>query len=98
MSLIFSFIAMVLWVYLIALIGRAVFGWVQVFARDWRPRGFLLVVAESIYTITDPPLRALSRIIPPIRIGSIALDVGFMLLFIAVAFLMQLFWVLAATA
>ena len=27
----------VLTIYLVVLIGRMIFGWVQVFARDWRP-------------------------------------------------------------
>lgn len=84
-----------LWLYLIALVARAILGWVQVFARDWRPRGAVLVVAEGVYTITDPPLKALSRLIPPLRIGNMALDIGFMILFIVVAFLAQLFGFLA---
>jgi YggT family protein len=46
----------VLTIFLVVLIGRLVFSWVQVFARDWRPSGILLVIAEGIFSITDPPL------------------------------------------
>ena len=51
----------VLTIYLVVLIGRMIFSWVQVFARDWRPSGILLVIAEGIFTITDPPLKLLRR-------------------------------------
>ncbi len=60
------------------------FDWVQVFARDWRPKGAALVGASLIYRLTDPPLRKLRAMIPPLRIGSVALDIGFLLLIVAV--------------
>jgi YggT family protein len=59
---------------------RFVVDWVQVFARSWTPTGPLLVVLEAVYTVTDPPLRALRRVIPPLRLGGIALDLSFMVL------------------
>ena len=74
----------VLWIYLLMLIGRMIITWVQAFSRTWAPRGFLLVVAEGIFTATDPPLRFLRRYIPPLRLGSVALDLSFMVLFFVV--------------
>jgi len=79
----------VLWGYLLLLIGRLIFSWIQAFARDWRPRGPLLVVAEAVYTATDPPLKFLGRFIPVLRLGSVALDLSFMLLFFVVLLLIQ---------
>jgi YggT family protein len=79
----------VLTIYLVILIGRMIFQWVQVFARDWRPSGILLVIAESIYTVTDPPLRFLRRFLPPLRIGMVALDLSFMVLFIVILILLE---------
>jgi len=79
----------VLTIYLVLLIGRMIFGWVQVFAREWRPSGILLVIAESIYTITDPPLRLLRRFIPPLRLGMVAMDLSFMVLFLVVLILLE---------
>ena len=79
----------VLTIYLVLLIGRMIFGWVQVFAREWRPSGILLVIAESIYTITDPPLRFLRRFIPPLRLGMVAMDLSFMVLFLVVLILLE---------
>jgi YggT family protein len=79
----------VLTVYLVLLIGRLILSWIQAFSRDWRPHGFLLVVAEGIYTATDPPLRFLRRYIPSLRLGTVALDLSFMVLFLVLIIAMQ---------
>ena len=79
----------VLTIYLVILIGRMIFGWVQVFARDWRPKGVMLVLAEAIFTVTDPPLKFLRRFIPPLRLGMVAMDLSFMVLFIVVLILLE---------
>ena len=79
----------VLTIYLVVLIGRMIFSWVQVFAREWHPSGILLVVAEGIFTITDPPLKFLRRSIPTLRLGMVALDLSFMILFIVILILLQ---------
>ena len=76
-------------IYLVILVGRMIFGWVQVFAREWRPSGILLVVAEGIFTATDPPLKSLRRFIPPLRLGMVAMDLSFMVLFIVVLILLE---------
>jgi len=88
-ELVTGLLAFLLWLYLMLLVGRLVFDWVQVFARDWRPRGAVLVLAEVIYTATDPPLRLLRRLIPPLTLGRVRLDLGFLVLFLAVTILLQ---------
>ena len=79
----------VLTIYLVLLIGRMIFGWIQVFARDWHPTGIVLVLAEAIFTVTDPPLKFLRRFIPPLRLGMVAMDLSFMVLFIVVLILLE---------
>ena len=79
----------VLSVYLVLLIGRLILSWIQVYARTWSPRGILLVIAEGVYSATDPPLRFLRRYIPSVRLGNVALDLSFILLFLAVYVLWQ---------
>jgi YggT family protein len=86
----FSVLNLLLLLYMLVLVARLILSWVQVFARDWRPTGLVLVLAEVVYTLTDPPLRALRRLIPPLRLGGIALDLGFIILFLAVSLAMQL--------
>ncbi|MCM3661842.1 YggT family protein [Georgenia satyanarayanai] len=89
MQLVFSIVYFLLLLYLVVLIGRLVLDWVQVFSRDWRPRGILLVLAELVYTLTDPPLNWLRRYIPPLRLGPVALDLGFIILFMGVSISMR---------
>jgi len=79
----------VLWIYLLFLIGRMIFSWIQMFARQWVPTGILLVIAEIIYTVTDPPLKFLRRYIPPLRLGTVAMDLSFMVVFIVVLIAMR---------
>jgi len=87
-SLILGLLYLVVLFFFIALIVRLVFDWIQVFSRDWKPRGVVLVAAEAVYSVTDPPLRALRRVIPPLRLGQIQLDLAFTVLFLIVIILM----------
>ncbi|UFU04238.1 YggT family protein [Ruania suaedae] len=80
MGWLFGILYILVLLFLVAMLVRMGFDWVTYFARDWKPRGLALVVAEIVYTPTDPPLRALRRLIPPLRLGGIALDVGFIIL------------------
>ena len=78
----------VLLVYFFALWARFILDLVQAFSDSWRPRGVVLVVAETAYTVTDPPIKAVRRVVPPLRIGSFALDFGFTVVMFGVILLM----------
>jgi len=67
-----------------------VFDWVQVLSRDWRPKGAVLVVAELVYTVTDPPLRLLRRVIPSINLGGMRIDIAFLVLMVITSLLMTI--------
>ena len=84
-----SIIDWVLWVFLLLLFARMILSWVPVLVRDWEPRGPMLVVAEIIYSITDPPLRMLRKVLRPVRIGNIMLDLAFIGLTIIVLILRE---------
>ncbi len=90
MSFIRYILYYVFFIFFIILIGRLVIDWIQVFARDWRPRGVVLVICEGIYSATDPPLKALRRLLPPLRIGQVQLDLAFIVLFLIVVIAMGL--------
>ena len=81
-GLVWGFIAL-LWI-------RFVVDWVQVFARRWSPSGVLLVVLEVVYTITDPPIKALRKVIPPLRLGSVMLDLSFLLVMLGAYLLLAI--------
>ena len=74
-------------VFLVLLFLRLIFEYVFLLARSFTPKGPLSVLLELIYTITDPPLKVLRRVLPPLRLGSISLDLGFLVLFILVSIL-----------
>jgi YggT family protein len=82
-------VEIVLWFFIALLWIRFVVDWVQIFARSWTPRGVLLVLLEGVYSITDPPIKALRRVIPPLRIGSVSLDLSFLIVMIAAYVLLQ---------
>ena len=87
MNVLLDIVASVLLVFLILLFARFVVDWVMVLARSWRPSGLVAAGLEVVYSTTDPPLKAIRRVIPPLNLGSIRLDLGFMVLLIAVVIL-----------
>ena len=70
-------IELVLGTFIVLLFVRLIVDWIQMFARSWTPRGPVLVVLEGVYTVTDPPVKALRRVIPPLRLGGVAIDLSF---------------------
>jgi YggT family protein len=67
---------LVLWFYILLLLARIVADWVQMFARAWQPKGFVLVLLEFIYSATDPPIRLFRRFVPPLRLGGQGIDLS----------------------
>ena len=90
MELLRQLVHTLLWLFWLLLLARLVLGYVQMFARDWRPRGALLVLAEGVYTLTDPPLLALRKVLPPLRLGQVSLDLSYLALFVLVGLGMNL--------
>lgn len=82
MSIVFEILLFALWLFLLTLIARVVIDLLQIFARDFRPSGLVLLLFEAVFTITDPPLKLLRRFIPPVRIGAVAFDLAILVLFI----------------
>ena len=87
MALFWQIVASVLLVFLVLLFARFVIDWAMVLARSWRPSGVVAAGLEIVYSTTDPPLKAVRKVIPPLNLGSIRLDRGFMVLLIAVVIL-----------
>jgi len=75
-------IEVVLQIFILLLFVRLIVDWIQIFARSWSPHGPVLVVLEGVYTATDPPVKALRRLIPPLRLGGMAIDLSFVALLV----------------
>jgi YggT family protein len=86
-ALFWQIVSSVLLVFLVLLFARFVVDWVMVLARSWRPQGLVAAGLEVVYSTTDPPLKAIRKVIPPLNLGSVRLDLGFMVLLIAVLIL-----------
>ncbi len=84
MSSVASILDAALNLYSLVLIGRLVFEYIRMFARDWRPSGIVLLLAEFLYSVTDPPLRVLRRVLPPLRLGTMYLDLSYLVLFLGI--------------
>ena len=90
MATVGNILLFVLWIALLLLIARFVLDWVQMLARNWRPRGIVAVLCEGLYSVTDPPLRAVRRVIPPLRLGAVMLDLSPMVLIIGIFILQRI--------
>ncbi|NEM90018.1 YggT family protein [Galbitalea soli] len=75
--------------YFFVLLARFGLDVMRMLRRGFRPRGFGLVLAEGVYSVTDPPMRLLRRIIPPMRIGGAALDFSWSVLMLLVIILIS---------
>ena len=80
MTIVFAILYLLVHVLILVVLGRFAVDMIQSFARGWRPQGASLVLASSIYAVTDPILNPLRRLIPPLRLGGIALDLSSMIL------------------
>ena len=70
-------------IFIVVMWVRLIFDLIASLSRGWRPRGFWLVVAEASYVITDPPVKAVRRVVPPLRIGGIMLDFAWSIVILA---------------
>lgn len=87
-------ISLAISIFIWLLIGRVILDAVQTVSAQWRPRGFMAVVAEVVYTVTDPPVKFLRRVLPPLRLGPVMLDLGFLVLLIGLQVVQRLLWTL----
>ena len=71
-------VEVVLQIFILLLFVRLIVDWIQMFARSWQPHGPVLVVLEGVYTTTDPPIKALRKVLPPLRLGGVAIDLSFL--------------------
>lgn len=74
-------------IYIYVLWARFIIEWVRVLAPRFRPKGVLLVLFELVFTLTDPPIKMFRKILPPIRLGQVSIDLGWMVT-------MFCFWIL----
>lgn len=90
LAVVFITLKWLLRIYIYVLWARFIIDWIMVLNPRFRPRGFWLVLIELVFTLTDPPLKLIRRILPPIRLGQVSLDLGWMLTLFACLILLAL--------
>ena len=76
-------VALLAGLYMLVLIARMIFDWIRLLSPLWRPRGIILLIANVIFFFTDPPLKFLRKMIPPVRLGgNVAIDTAFLIVFL----------------
>ncbi|MGP9725084.1 YggT family protein [Corynebacterium sp. AOP40-9SA-29] len=80
-------IALILRLYWFILLARVIIEMIRSFSRQWRPSRRFTLIAEPIFRMTDVIVRPLRRIIPPLRLGGVALDVSVLVLFFGISIL-----------
>ena len=88
--LVLSVLSWVLLAFFLMLVARFVLSLIVMFAPQWHPKGPLLLLFELIYSVTDPFLRPLRRILPPIGAGGIRIDLSMLMLFVLVSLAMAI--------
>lgn len=76
--------------FILLLWARFILDWVSVLTRKFRPRGIVAVLVEAVFTVTDPPIRMFRKILPPLRLGQVAIDLGWFLTMICCIILLSL--------
>ena len=89
-SAVAGILSSILSLYFLILLVRVVLDWIQVFARQWRPQGPVLVLANLVHALTDPPLRLIRQRVPMARLGGVGIDLSFLVLFLGI-FILQWF-------
>jgi YggT family protein len=75
--------------FLYFLFTRFVMSLVMSLGRRWRPGRGAAAALEVVWSVTDPPLKALRRVIPPLRLGTVSFDLASLVLLVIVFVLMS---------
>jgi YggT family protein len=85
MSAVGALIGSVLLVFELVLLARVVLDWVRVLAPGG---GAWTVRARRVtHDLTEPVIAPVRRVLPPLRIGSVSIDLAFTAVFVAVVLL-----------
>jgi YggT family protein len=95
MTLLWNVVAYVLYIYIILVLARVVLEITRQFSRSWRPGGIAAVLIEAVYLATDPPIRALRKLVPPLHLGTVSIDLSIIILLLAIVGLQRVALTLA---
>jgi YggT family protein len=80
---------LVLYAIYLMLFARFTMSWVLQYGRRWNPGRRAAASLEVVWSVTDPPLKALRRVIPPLRVGTVSVDLSAIVLLLILFVLMN---------
>lgn len=89
-------LSLLLRAYILVLWARLIMDWVLVLRPGFRPKGFVAVLFEAVFWLTDPPLKLIRKFLPPIRLGAVSIDVGWLILMVLCNILLMVLAVVAS--
>jgi YggT family protein len=89
LSILLQVLYLLLYAFFLVLIARFIMGYVLQFGRRWQPGRGASAAMELVWSVTDPPLKALRRVIPPLRLGTVSLDLSSLVLLVILFVLMD---------
>jgi YggT family protein len=89
MALLWGVVGYAIYVYILLILARIVVDYTRQFARSWRPVGVTAVGVELVYMTTDPPIRLLRRLVPPLQLGTVSLDLSVIILLLVLIVLRE---------
>ena len=89
MAALWGVVGYAIYLYIVLVIARIALDWTRQFARRWRPAGAAAVSVELVYLATDPPIKLLRRLVPPLQLGTVSLDLSVIILLIVLIVLRQ---------
>jgi len=88
-STVLQIVFLVLFLFLYLLYARFIMGMIMVYGRRWRPGRGAAAAMEIVWRVTDPPVKALRRVIPPLRLGTVSFDLASLVLVVIVLVLLS---------
>jgi YggT family protein len=88
MSIAVDVLRVALLLFTVFLFGRLAISFIAAYSRSWKPKGFSLVIVETVLTVTDPPVKTIRRVVPPLDLGGVKLDFSILILLILTSIVM----------
>jgi YggT family protein len=85
-----SIVSLVLLLLQVLLIARAVLDWSVALAGPSASGSVRSRLTRGVFAVTEPILAPVRRVLPPLRLGGISLDLAFIVVFLAIVILRSL--------
>ena len=90
LSIVLQVVYLLLYLFMLILFGRFMMSFILSRSRHWRPARPGAAALEIVWSVTDPALKPLRRVIPPVQLGSVSVALADLILLIILYVLMMI--------